>query len=353
MTGKVWFITASARGLGREIAEAALRAGDRVAATTHGEGCLDGLARSYGSDLLPLPLDVTDPAAARRAVDEAVRAFGRIDVVVNNAGHADPESAPEAVGDTHLSGVVNVTRAALPVLRRQGNGHLLTLSEPGLSPGHLADVAVSGFSEVLAREVAPLGIKVTVIEPGGSGSRSRSRSRQEDFPRASDDPANVADTVRHLVELDEPPIRVLLGPDAAAQPTAVVRRHLDEVVNGGDVGLVDELWAEDLHCHGGILGECHGLAEWKGFMAANRGALADLRLDVKDVVASGDKVVVRFVGSAIHSRAFLGVPATGKKAEWLGIGIYTVRDGKITDAWFGEDWLGMLLQLGVVTLPTA
>ncbi|MBP2406582.1 SDR family NAD(P)-dependent oxidoreductase [Streptomyces syringium] len=350
MTGKVWFITVSARGLGREIAEAALRAGDRVAATTHDEGCLDGLARSYGSDLLPLPLDVTDPAAARRAVDEAVRAFGRIDVVVNNAGHVDPESAPEAVGDTRLSAVVNVTKAALPVLRRQGKGHLLTLSAPGLSPDHLADVAVSGFSEVLAREVAPLGIKVTVIEPGGSGSGFR----QEGFPRAADDPADVADTVRRLVELDEPPIHVVLGPDdAPARPADVVRRHLDEVVNGGDVGLVDELWAEDLHCRGGILGECHGLDEWKGFMAANRGALADLHLDVKDVVASGDKVVVRFVGSAIHSRAFLGVPATGRKAEWLGIGIYTVRDGKITDAWFGEDWLGMLLQLGAVTLPTA
>ncbi|MEW2576328.1 SDR family NAD(P)-dependent oxidoreductase [Streptomyces syringium] len=349
MTGKVWFITASARGLGREIAEAALRAGDRVAATTHGEGSLHGLARSYGSALLPLPLDVTDPAAVRRAVDEAVRAFGRIDVVVNNAGPADPESVPEAVGDTHLPGVVNVTEAALPVLRRQGTGHFLTLSAPGLSPGHLADLAVSGFSEALAREVAPLGIKVTVIEPGGSGSRFR----QEGVLRAADDPAKVAETVCRLVELDEPPIRVLLGPDDPARPTAVVRRHLDEVVNGGDVGLVDELWAEDLHCHGGILGECHGLAEWKGFMAVNRGALADLRLDVKDVVASGDKVVVRFVGSAIHSRAFLGVPATGKKAEWLGIGIYTVRDGKITDAWFGEDWLGMLLQLGAVTLPTA
>ncbi|MFD7237170.1 SDR family NAD(P)-dependent oxidoreductase [Streptomyces syringium] len=350
MTGKVWFITASARGLGREIAEAALRAGDRVAATIHGdEGCLDGLARSYGSDLLPLPLDVTDPAAARRAVDEAVRAFGRIDVVVNNAGHAHPESVPATVEDTHLSGVLNVTRAVLPVLRRQGEGHVLTIAVPGLSPGHLSGLAVSGFSEVLAQEVAPLGIKVTVIEPGDVDSGFR----QEVSLRAADDPATVADTLRRLVELDEPPIRVLLGPDAPAHPTAVVRRHLDEVVNGGDLGVVDELWAEDLHCHGGILGECHGLAEWKGFMTANRGALADLRLDVKDIVASGDKVVVRFVGSATHSRAFMGIPATGRKAQWIGIGIYTVRDGKITDAWFGEDWLGMLLQLGALTLPTA
>lgn len=349
MTGKVWFITASAHGLGREIAEAALRAGDRVAATTHGEGSLDGLARSYGSALLPLPLDVTDPAAAHRAVDEAVRAFGRIDVVVNNACHAHPESVPAPVEDTHLLGVVNVTKAALPVLRRQGKGHVLNVSIPGLSPCHLSDLAVSGFSEALAREAAPLGIKVTVIESGGSGSGLR----QEGSHRTAEDQGKVADTVRRLVELDEPPIRVLLGPDTPARPTTVVRRHLDEVVNGGDIGLVDELWAEDLHCHGGILGECHGLDEWKGFMATNRGALADLHLDVKDVVASGDKVVVRFVGSATHSRAFMGVPATGRTAQWLGIGIYTVRDGKITDAWFGEDWLGMLLQLGAVTLPTA
>lgn len=349
MTGKVWFITESARGLGREITEAALRAGDRVAATTRGERCLDPLARSYGRDLLLLPLDVTDPAATRGAVDETVRAFGRIDVVVNNAGRAHAESVPAPVEDTHLLGVVNVTKAALPVLRRQGKGHVLTMSVPGLSPRHLSDLAVSGFSEALAQEVAPLGIKVTVIEPGGSDSGSR----QEGSRRAADDPAQVADTVRRLVELDEPPIRVLLGSDAPARPVTVVRRHLDEVVNGGDIGLVGDLWAEDLHCQGGILGECHGLDEWKGFMAANRGALADLRLDIKDVVASGDKVAVRFVGSATHARAFLGVPATGRKAQWLGIGIYTVRDGKITDAWFGEDWLGMLVQLGAVTLPTA
>ncbi|MFI1252445.1 SDR family NAD(P)-dependent oxidoreductase [Streptomyces netropsis] len=349
MTGKVWFITTSARGLGREIAEAALHAGDRVAATARDERRLDGLVRAYGRAVLPIPLDVTDPAAAREAVDEAVRAFGRIDVVVNNAGSVDPVSLPAAVEDTRLLGVVNVTEAALPVLRRQGKGHVLNVSVPGRSPHHLSDVAVRGFSEVLAEEVAPLGIKVTVIEPGGPDSGLR----QEGSPRAADDPMKVADAVRRLVELDDPPVRTLLGSDAPARPVAVVRRHLDEVVNGGYHDLVDELWAEDLHCHGGSLGDFHGRDAWKTFLGANTDALADLCLDVKDVVASGDKVAVRFVARVTHSGPFMGVPATGRKAEWLGIGIYTVRDGRIIDAWFGEDWLGMLVQLGAVTLPTA
>ncbi len=136
-------------------------------------------------------------------------------------------------------------------------------------------------------------------------------------------------------------------------PVEVVIRFLQEVVNGGNFALVDELWAEDMAWHGGSLGEFHCREAWKAFNAAGGvGSFTDMHLDVKDVVADGDKVAVRFTNSGTHTGAFMGVPATGKHAEWLGIGLYTVRDSKIVDAWFGEDMLGLLLQLGAVTLPT-
>ncbi len=136
-------------------------------------------------------------------------------------------------------------------------------------------------------------------------------------------------------------------------PVAAVTRFLEEVVNGGNFALIDELWAEDGAWHGGSLGEFNGREEFKAFNAANGvGAFTDIRLDIKDVVADGDKVAVRFTNGGTHTSAFMGVPATGKHAEWLGIGLYTVRDSKIVDAWFGEDILGLLLQLGAITLPT-
>lgn len=136
-------------------------------------------------------------------------------------------------------------------------------------------------------------------------------------------------------------------------PVEVVTQFLEDVVNGGNFALVDELWAEDMSWHGGSLGEFSSLEEWKAFNAADGvGAFTDMHLDIKDVIADGDKVAVRFTNSGTHTGAFMGVPATGEHAEWLGIGVYTVRESKIVDAWFGEDMLGLLLQLGAVTLPT-
>ncbi len=136
-------------------------------------------------------------------------------------------------------------------------------------------------------------------------------------------------------------------------PVAVVTRFLEEVVNGGDFALVDELWAEEMAWHGGSLGEFNGREEWKAFSAAaGVGAFTDMHLEIEDVVADGEKVAVRFTNSGTHTGAFMGVPATGKHAEWPGIGLYTVRGSQIVDAWFGEDMLGLLLQLGAITLPT-
>ena len=133
---------------------------------------------------------------------------------------------------------------------------------------------------------------------------------------------------------------------------AIVRRVIDEVINEGKVDLADDFWSEDLTWHGGSLGEVRGLEAYKQMLrAASAGAFSGMHLTIHDIVAAAGKVAVRFTNSGTHTGPFLGAPATGNRAEWLGIAIYTVTGGKITDAWFGEDILGMLLQLGIVQLP--
>ncbi|MFI9101811.1 oxidoreductase [Streptomyces fildesensis] len=427
MNTKTWLVTGSSRGLGRAIVVAALAQGDRVAATARHPEQLDDLAAAHPGRLLALPLDVTDPDAATTAVQAAVTHFGRLDVLVNNAGYADlssvEDTTPESFRaqiETNLFGVVNVTKAALPILREQGDGHIITVSSvggrlatPGLSAYQAAKWAVNGFTEVLAAEVASFGVKVTAIEPGGMQTDWAGSSMSVPTPsapyadtigvlttlfeqgsrQALGDPAKVADAVMRLASMDEPPVRLLLGSDAlngaraaaealtdrdnawaelsrstdrddatdqqrdplgqtAHTPAAIVRRFLDEVVNGGDLDVIDELWAEDMHWNAGSLGDIHGLAAYKQQMADNAvNAFTGMRLDIHEIISTGDKVVVRFTNSGTQTGPFMGSPATGKHGEWLGIGIYTVVDGKITEAWFGEDILGMLLQLDAVTLP--
>lgn len=245
---KVFLVTGSARGLGRDIVEAALAAGHRVVATARKPAELSELVEQYGDQVRPVALDVTDESAAQGAVQTAVDAFGRLDVVVNNAGYASVASVEDMTADnfraqveTNLFGVVNVTRAALPVLRAQGSGHIVQVSSvggrmatPGLSAYQAAKWAVGGFSEVLAQEVAPLGIRVTVLEPGGM--RTDWAGASMTIPAVSEpyrptvgavaermrtftgneagDPAKVAQVVLQVVELDEPPLRLLLGSDA-------------------------------------------------------------------------------------------------------------------------------------------
>jgi NAD(P)-dependent dehydrogenase (short-subunit alcohol dehydrogenase family) len=252
---KVFLLTGSSRGLGRQIAEAALAAGHRVVATARRPEDLADLAERYGRQVLPVALDVTDPNAAKAAVAAAVEAFGRIDVVVNNAGYANL-AAVEDISladfreqiDTNFFGVVNVTKAALEVLRGQGGGHIIQVSSiggrlatAGLSAYQAAKWAVGGFSEVLAREVGPLGIKVTVLEPGGmqtdwAGSSMRVPPVSEPYratvgvmavlhhdggsPPALGDPAKVAQVVLAVADMDEPPLRLILGSEAYAYATA-------------------------------------------------------------------------------------------------------------------------------------
>jgi NAD(P)-dependent dehydrogenase (short-subunit alcohol dehydrogenase family) len=245
---RVWFVTGSSRGLGRAITEAALEAGDRVVATARRPARLHDLTDRYYDHVLPLQVDVTRDDEVQDAVQAGLEAFGRYDVVVSNAGYADVASVEDvdmddfrAQIDTDFLGVVRVTKAVLPILRRQGSGHIIQISSlggrigsPGLSAYQSAKWAVGGFSTVLAQEVAPLGIKVTVLEPSGmrtdwAGSSMsippisppyqetvgalaeelRSVSGREEL-----DPTEVAGIVRHLADQDEPPLRILVGAGA-------------------------------------------------------------------------------------------------------------------------------------------
>jgi NAD(P)-dependent dehydrogenase (short-subunit alcohol dehydrogenase family) len=252
---KVFLLTGSTRGLGRQIAEAALGDGHRLIATARRPETLADLAGRYGRQILPVALDVTDPAAAKAAVAAGLEAFGRLDVVVNNAGYANLASVEDMTLtdfreqiDTNLLGVVNVTKAALPVLRGQGAGHIIQVSSiggrlatAGLSAYQAAKWAVGGFSEVLAREVGPLGIKVTILEPGGmqtdwAGPSMRVPPVSEPYQLtvgamaalhhhggrmpALGDPAKVARVVLAVAGMDAPPLRLILGSEAYAYATA-------------------------------------------------------------------------------------------------------------------------------------
>jgi NAD(P)-dependent dehydrogenase (short-subunit alcohol dehydrogenase family) len=265
----VWLVTGSARGLGRSIAEAVLSAGDRLVATARDPQRLADLVDRYGDRIRPVTLDVTDPAAAREAVQVAVNAFGRLDVLVNNAGfgHLSPfEQSPDddfrAQIDTNFYGVVNVTRAALPVMRQQRSGHIIQISSiggrigtPGLSAYQAAKWAVGGFSEVLRQEVEPIGIKVTILEPGGMKTdwgmiaRGNVPDILPDYKPAFEqmlglmrqyvgnetgDPVKVADLIVRLANHDKAPLHLLLGSDAV---------HIAELF-GAARETTDKAWRE-------------------------------------------------------------------------------------------------------------
>jgi NAD(P)-dependent dehydrogenase (short-subunit alcohol dehydrogenase family) len=246
---KVWLVTGSASGLGRDIAEAALAHGDSVVATARKPELLDELAQQYGDRILPLALDVTDASAARSAVEKSIEAFGRIDVLINNAGYGQmlpfeqmPAEDFSAQIDANFHGVVHLTRAVLPAMRAQRSGHIINVSSvggrigtPGMSAYQAAKWAVGGFTEVLAMETAPLGIKICAIEPGGMRTNWAVRARadmpqvmpdyQESVGKMADlikdyagneagDPRRVAQVVLGLAYHPQPPMHLLLGTDA-------------------------------------------------------------------------------------------------------------------------------------------
>lgn len=261
MKTKVWLVTGSSRGLGLEIAKAVLAAGDRLVATARDPRSLASLVEQYGETVRAVALDVAKPEQARAAVEVARAAFGRLDVVVNNAGYANVNSIEDVAGDdfraqieTNFFGVVNVTRAALPLLRAQRSGHIIQVSSiggraatPGLGAYQSAKWAVGGFSEVLAKEVAPLGIHITVAEPGGmstdwAGSSMRVDDVSSDyaatvgaFAKVRDaswtpqgDPAKVARALVEVANHPAPPLRLLLGSDAVFMASIVAKARASE-----------------------------------------------------------------------------------------------------------------------------
>lgn len=238
---KVWFVTGASRGFGRLWTEAALKRGDKVVATARDPETLGNLVRDYGDAVLPLALDVTDRDAVFRAVNAGHEHFGRLDVILSNAGYGYIGAIEEVAADdvrtnfeTNVFGTIAVIQAALPLLRAQGGGHILTLSSIGgiISAGMggiygATKFAVEALSETLSREVTGFGIKVTIIEPGPYATEFSSSIKvapamaEYDEVRAGimalrksvpvGDPAATVDAILRVVDAEEPPLRLLLG----------------------------------------------------------------------------------------------------------------------------------------------
>ncbi|MEU7871530.1 SDR family NAD(P)-dependent oxidoreductase [Dactylosporangium sp. NPDC049140] len=248
---KIWFITGTSRGLGRVWAEAALERGDRVVAAARDTGSLDALVERFADSVLPVALDVRDRAAAFAAVAAGHERFGRLDVVVNNAGYglfgAVEELSEEQARDqleTNLLGPLWVTQAALPILRAQGRGHVLQVSSIGgvaafplLGLYNASKWGLEGLSEALAQEAAPAGVRVTIVEPGPYGTdwggdsavraepdpayeKFRAARRTAAIGHKPIDPRATAKAVLELVDAPEPPLRLFLG----TYPYAIAER---------------------------------------------------------------------------------------------------------------------------------
>ncbi|HEY8998341.1 MAG TPA: SDR family NAD(P)-dependent oxidoreductase [Edaphobacter sp.] len=260
---KVWLITGSGNGLGRDIAEAALAAGGSVVAGARRLEELQPLVEQYGDRITPVALDVRDEAAAKAAVEIAMKNYGRLDVLVNNAGYGHfapfeqmtPEDFRDVV-ETCLFGVVYLTRAAVPVMREQRSGTIFQVSSiggriamPGNTPYHAAKWAVGGFSDSLAGEVAPFGVRVCTLEPGGIRTNWAARAGEnspEVLPdyeasvgaiykllasirgKAEGDPKRIADLVVKLADYKELPKRLILGKDAETRVKVVETARAEE-----------------------------------------------------------------------------------------------------------------------------
>jgi NAD(P)-dependent dehydrogenase (short-subunit alcohol dehydrogenase family) len=262
---KVWFVTGAARGLGAAIAKAALNDGDKVVVSGRRIESLQNIFSEYGDRVLLVALDVTDGAQALSAVESAVERFGRIDVLVNNAGYGqlapfEDNLASEADQQfaTNVFGVFNVCRAVLPVMRRQHSGHVFNLSSMGGVVGMggaalycASKFAVEGFSESLAQEVAQFGIKVTLVEPGvfrtdflDPSSAIFGTRGLEDYVaftgkiknasaaynhQQTGNPAKLGEALVHLANSEHPPLRYLAGSDAYQQVSEKLNKMLAEI----------------------------------------------------------------------------------------------------------------------------
>jgi NAD(P)-dependent dehydrogenase (short-subunit alcohol dehydrogenase family) len=268
---KIWFITGTSRGFGREWAITALERGDKVAATARDVASLDDLVQKYGDSLLPIALDVTDRAADVAAVAQAHDHFGGLDIVVNNAGYGHFGMIEEITEDearrqieTNLFGALWVTQAALPYLREQGSGHIIQVSSiggitafPRVGIYHASKWALEGFSQALAQEVAGFGIHVTLVEPGAfstdwagaSSSTSAQLPAYDEVHRVTletrarrvgtpGDPEASGEAILRVVDADDPPLRVFFGDGPLALATADYESRLRTWNEWQDVALV-------------------------------------------------------------------------------------------------------------------
>jgi NAD(P)-dependent dehydrogenase (short-subunit alcohol dehydrogenase family) len=253
---KTWFITGASRGFGRIWAEAALERGDRVTATARKRADVADLAGRFGDRVLPLALDVIDSGQVQRAVDQAYGHFGRLDVLVNNAGAslfaATEEASDEQIRglfDANYLGMVRVLRAALPLLRKQGSGHILGVSS-GLGITALPLIgfycatkwAVEAMHESLAQEVAGFGLKVTIVEPGAyatdfgkssqiaDGMEAYAELRKQFLTHLANvergDPEATAEAILKLVDAENPPLRLALGTSILPRARAAYTERL-------------------------------------------------------------------------------------------------------------------------------
>lgn len=267
---RTWLITGSSRGFGWELARAVLAGGDNLVATARRPEQLAELVSEFGDRVRTVALDVTAPAAAQAAVHLAVTEFGRLDVVVNNAGYANSAAIEDisqadfrAQVEANFFGVVNVTKAALPVVRTQRSGYFIQFSSvggrvggtPGIAAYQAAKFAVEGFSEVLANEVAPFGVKVIIIEPGAfrtdwQGSSMAfapvspdyeatvgeiNRFRADTDGKQAGDPARAARIIIDLLDIAEPPRRLLLGAGAVDAAERASRERAEEAAKWAEV----------------------------------------------------------------------------------------------------------------------
>ena len=259
MTSKVWFITGTSRGFGREWAIAALDRGDRVAATARSVESLSSLVEMYGDHILPLQLDVNDRDADFAAVKQAHDHFGQLDIIVNNAGFGHfgmieevSEAEARAQLETNVFGALWVTQAALPYLRAQGSGHIIQVSSiggisafPGLGLYHASKWALEGMSQALSHEVKTFGIHVTLIEPAGfstdwsgasavrsdpnlayDGVREAAAKTRASRQAAQGDPVATRAAILKIVDAEQPPLRVFFGSTPLAVATADYAQRL-------------------------------------------------------------------------------------------------------------------------------
>jgi NAD(P)-dependent dehydrogenase (short-subunit alcohol dehydrogenase family) len=265
---QIWFITGASRGFGRALVQAALDAGDSVVATARKPAQLLDFTEQFGDRVLPVALDVTDPAAVRAAVEAGVQQFGRLDVVVNNAGYANvaaietgDEADFRAQFETNFWGVYHVSRAVIAPMRAQGGGIVVQFSSiggrvggtPGIASYQAAKFAVDGFSRTLAAETAPFGLKVMVVEPSGFATDWASSSMTihdvpddydatirtpwqtandaVDSPYRAGDPKRAAEIIVQIVKRDNLPSHLLLGVNAVNTAITYSKRHIEQATD--------------------------------------------------------------------------------------------------------------------------